>query len=362
MVADLTGAFSPVTGLQGAYAYIDSVNAAGGVDGYKIVATTYDAASSPATALQAFRRAIADNPAAILEATIPDASALPLVAQSGIPAIGAGFVPGWTGHPTMFSPIGDVSTHLSDMWLLMLKHYAGATKIAVVTSPLEKADAELTASLGPAAGVKIVMDDTGEPNILTSASALSLAQRLKSAGATGVVMYGIETGESLTQADLNQLGGGVTVAQPGEFGPALIKEFGARINGELYGEAWVPPYVTGDPGLQEFMAAMNKYGYGSLIYTAPNNSLRYAQMKMLVEQGLKPAGAPFTHAAVVNSLSTLKNYTADGLLPNTTYPKFQQVGENCLSVMKVVNGQWVSLTNGTFPFFCGGPSLPTPSS
>jgi ABC-type branched-subunit amino acid transport system substrate-binding protein len=337
-------------------------NAHGGVDGYKIVATEYDGGSSPAMALQAFRRAIADNPAAILEATIPDASALPAVAQSGIPAIGAGFVPGWTGHANMFSPIGDVSTHLSDVWLRILKHFAGASKVAVITSPLEKADADLTATQGPSAGVKVVMDDTGEPIALNSASSLALAQRLKSSGANGALFYAVTTGESLTQANLNQLGAKVTVLQAGEFGPTILQEFGNRINGELYAENWVPPYVSNNAGIAEFKAAMQQYGYGSDIYTNANETLRYTQMKMLVEQGLKPAGPPFTHAAVINGLASLKNYTADGLLPGTSFPQFQQVGTHCLSVLKVVNGQWVALTNGSFPFYCGGPSVPTPSS
>jgi ABC-type branched-subunit amino acid transport system substrate-binding protein len=338
-------------------AYFDMANDNGGVDGYKIAIKKYDSQSSPAGGLQAFRKAIADKPAAIISATIGASSAIPTLAKTGIPGIGEGFVPGWTGHPTLFSPVGDVSAHLSDVWLRVLKD-EGASKIALLTSPLEKGDQELMSQQAGAAGVTIAMKDTGLPATLSSADALSVSQRIKSSGADGVLIFGLQGGTQI-QANLNQLGVKAKVLETSEFGPAVIQQYGPRVNDMLFAGVFTSPYATNNVGAKQYQDAMKKYGYEKELY-APYAILRFGQAKMLVEQGLKTAGAPFENAAVVKALGALKNYTGDGLLPNTTFPEFQESGSKCLSVTKVVDGKWVAQKNGAFPFVCGGPSLPVP--
>jgi branched-chain amino acid transport system substrate-binding protein len=357
VVADQTGPFAPASGVEGMLAYFDQANAAGGVDGYKIDIKKYDSQSSPAGALQAFRKAIADKPAAIISATIGASSAIPTLAKTGIPGVGEGFVPGWTGHPTLFSPVGDVSAHLSDVWLRVLKS-EGATKIALLTSPIEKGDQELMSQQAGAAGVTIAMKDTGLPATLSSADALSVSQRIKSSGADGVLIFGLQGGTQV-QANLNQLGVKAKVLETSEFGPAVVQQFGPRVNDMLFAGVFTSPYTTDNKGVSDYQAAMKKYGYEKSLY-APYAILRYGQAKMLVEQGLKTAGAPFDNAAVVKSLAALKNYTGDGLLPNTSFPEYQQAGSKCLSVTKIVNGKWVGQKTGAFPYVCGGPSLPVP--
>lgn len=357
MVADLTGAFAPNTGADGMLAYFDQANDAGGIDGYKIDLTKYDAQSSPAGALQAFRKAIADKPAAIISATIGASSAIPTLAKSGIPGVGEGFVPGWTGNPTLFSPVGDVSAHLSDVWMRVLKE-EGATKLALLTSPIEKGDIDLMNQQAGAAGVQVALKDTGLPQLLSSADALSVSQRIKSSGADGVLLFGLVGGTQI-QANLNQLGVKAKVLETSEFGPAVIKQYGPRVNDMLFAGVFTSPYVEDNVGAKAYVDAMKKYGYEKETYN-PYGILRYAQAKMLVEQGLKAAGAPFDNAAVVSKLAALKDYTGDGLLPKTTFPDYQQRGSRCLSVTKVVDGKWVAQQKGDFPYVCGGPSLPVP--
>jgi branched-chain amino acid transport system substrate-binding protein len=356
MVADLTGPFGPNSGSDGMLAYFDQANANGGIDGYKIDVTKYDAQSTPAGALQAFRKAIADKPAAIISATIGASSAIPTLAKSGIPGVGEGFVPGWTGHDTLFSPIGDVSGHLSDVWMRVLKD-EGATKLALLTSPIEKGDTDLMAQQAGAAGVTVAMKDTGLPQILSSADALSIAQRVKSSGADGVLLFGLVGGTQI-QANLNQLGVKAKVLETSEFGPEVLKQYGPRVNDMLFAAVFTSPYVD-NTGTQAYTAAMKKYGYEKETYM-PYSILRYAQAKMLVEEGLKAAGAPFDNAAVVSKLAALKDYTGEGLLPKTTFPDYQQAGSKCLSVTKVQDGKWVAQQSGDFPYVCGGPSLPVP--
>ena len=111
-------------------------------------------------------------------------------------------------------------------------------------------------------------------------------------------------------------------------------------------------------GIKAYLAAMKKYGYSNLIYTTAYGPVRWGEAALLVA-GLKAAGPPFSHASVVKALGSIKNFTADGVVPAVSFPAFQTIGAHCQVVMEVINGKWVSLTNGSNPFACGGPSLPS---
>jgi branched-chain amino acid transport system substrate-binding protein len=354
LVSDFTGDLEVASNMQGAQAYIDSVNASGGVDGYKIVPQEYDTQSSPATAVQAFRRAIAANPTAIIGASFAATSALPTLAASGIPVVGDGFAPGWAGHKTLFPAAGDLTTHLSDIYLVVAKKFTGSTKIALIGSAIDAPSQANLIQQASRAGIQFVLKDLNLTLTPSSAQFLATAEQIKSSGAGAVVGLGVE-GLAQLQVDLNQLGAkAITIAT--DFSPATTSE-----NGLIFSIPWAAPFVTGNPGVAQYIAAMNKYGYGSLIDTASYAPFRWAQAALLVH-ALQVAGPPFSQAAVVKALSETKNFTPDGITPPVSFPEFQTIGGNCQSVMQVVDGKWKALINGPSPFVCGGPSLPDPSS
>jgi ABC-type branched-subunit amino acid transport system substrate-binding protein len=351
---DVTGALAVASGMQGGLAYFDAVNASGGVDGYKIVPTEYDTQSAPNGAVQAIRRAIAAKPAMILGASFVAGSGLPTLANSGIPSVGDGFAPGWTGHKTLFPVGGDQVLHYSDVMLVVDKVYGHATKIALLGGTVGLPDAYNLIKQAPRAGVQLVMQNLDVPLVPTSAQFLSLAEQVKASGAQGVVALGVE-GLAQLQIDLNQLGASVAVIATDQ-GPPTAAE-----NGVLFSNAWATPYVKHDPGVNAYIAAMKRFGYGKLIYTASYGLMRWGEAALLVH-ALEKAGPPFSRHAIVKALSATKNFTADGVVPAASFPAFQKVGPSCQVVNEVVNGKWVSLTNGNYPFACGGPSLPDPTS
>ena len=354
VVSDFTGDLEVASNMQGALAYFDYVNANGGVDGYKIAVQEYDTQSSPATAVQAIRRAIAAKPTAILGASFVATSGLPTLAASGIPAVGDGFAPGWTGHKTLFPAGGDLTTHLSDVYYVVAKKFGGSAKVALVGSAIDAGDQANLIQQTSRAGVKLVLKDLNLGLTPTSAQFLAAAEQIKSSGAGAVVDLGVE-GLAQLQVDLNQLGVKVKSLAT-DFSAATTSE-----NGLIFSIPWAGPYVTGDPGITQYVAAMKKYGYGSLIASAAYAPFRWAQAALLVH-ALQVAGAPFSHAAVVKALSETKNFTADGVIPPVSFPAFQTIGGHCQSVMEVVDGEWKSLINGSSPFICGGPSLADPKS
>jgi branched-chain amino acid transport system substrate-binding protein len=360
MVADETGIFAPTAGWQGADAYFKWLNAHGGVHGTKVNFKLYDAQSNPQTALQQTQRILGSNPLVFVSGSPMLYTALPTLAKSGVPSIGEGFAPQWgQGIKTFFSVAGDLTTHLSDTWLRVLRSQ-GSNNLALLTSPIEKADIELMEQDALALGQKVALKDESLPGVLQSADALRIAQRINASGADGVLIFGLQGGIQV-DIDLHQLGWKGKVLQTSEIGQNVIKQYGAKANGDIWAGYGATPYATKAPGVREYLRDMKAAGYASLMLNSPYATWRFAQAKMLTEKALMPCYPNITKACIISHLSKLKNYTAGGLSPRISFPAFQNGAPTCLSVAKVINGKWVSLTNGTFPFICGGPSKSTPT-
>ncbi|HEX3803111.1 MAG TPA: ABC transporter substrate-binding protein [Solirubrobacteraceae bacterium] len=353
VVSDFTGDLEVANGMKGALAYFDSVNATGGIDGYKIVAKEFDTQSSPTTAVQAVRSAVAGKPTAILGGSFVISTALPSLAQSGVPAVGDGFAAGWTGHKTMFPIAGDEAGHISNVLAAVDKKFGGAKKVALLGSSLYPADLKNLSQHIPNLGVKVVFKDLTLPLVPTSAQLLTAAEQIKAAGAQGVVAIGVEDLAAI-QVDLNQLGAKVSVVTTDFYPPTKSED------GLIYSEPWADSYIKGNPGVTQFVAAMTKFGYAKDIDSDSFAPVRWAEAALLVH-GLEVAGPQFSHKALVKALGTTENFTADGIVPPASYPKFQKIGDNCQTALKVVNGKWVPELSGPSPFLCGGPSLPDAS-
>jgi hypothetical protein len=361
LITDFTGFLAPTAGWQGAETYFKTFNRHGGFHGVKINLKTFDGGSNPQTALQSAQRALSLHPAAIVSAAIFIYTALPTIGKTGIPAIGEGFTPGWgAGAKSLFSPIGDVSAHLSDVWLRVLKSQ-GSSKLALITGTIEKGDIELMDQDTGPLGLTTVLKDTSVANPMQSADALRVAQRINASGADGVLIFGT-TGGIQVAVDLNQLGWKGHVLETSEVGQGVITQYGAKANGAIWAGHFASTYATKSAGVRQYRKDMLANGYSNeFTDNNPYAIVRYGQAKMLVEKGMTPCYPSFTKSCIVSNLSKLKNYTAGGIFPKTTFPLFQNSGPTCLSVIKIVNGKWVSLTNGTFPFLCGGPAKPIPT-
>jgi hypothetical protein len=132
-----------------------------------------------------------------------------------------------------------------------------------------------------------------------------------------------------------------------------------------FSEATANPYATGDPGITAYRNAMVKYKLTAQEFT-PYAIVFYAATEMLAD-GLKTAGAPFKPAKVATALNNLKNYTANGIIPDATFGtganSWHTLGSACLSSAKIENGKWVSVNNGKTPWVCSkSGDVATPTS
>jgi ABC-type branched-subunit amino acid transport system substrate-binding protein len=353
-IYDQTGALQPVNYPDGVLANVDRVNAAGGINGYKIVLKKYDGQSTAAGTLNAARRAIGDHPAAVILQSILGYTAVPALQAAGIPTVGWGAVPGEStaANSDFFSATGDIATHNSDAWIQALTT-RGLKKIALVSGTLEKPDIDLLQKLAPADGAQVVYFNDGLPSLVDAPTQLSIAQAIQQSGAQGVVIFGCTNCQTIA-VDLNQLGAKVTTIQTSAFGPAVIKQYGGSANGMAFSIVMANPYITGDPGVTAYRAAMEKYGFKAQEYT-PYAITFYAATQMLID-GLKKAGPTASNAKLIAAMNGFKNYTAGGLIPNATFGSgpnsWHVVGSNCLSSAQITNGKWVSLNNGKTPWVC----------
>ena len=349
LISDFTGNLEVASNADGAQAYINHVNAAGGVDGYKLVVKDFDAQSSPTAAVQAVRQAIAYRPAGIIGASFVMGSGLPTLAASGIPSVGDGFISGWTGHKNLFPVNGDFATQESVVDLLIAKKFAKSTKVAFIGSAIDAPQQKVLVNHAAAAGVNFVLKDFSEQLVSTSPEYLTMAQQIKASGAGAVVDFGIENMVPL-QTDLTQLGASNIKVIGSDMPPAS-----SAANGLLVGLPWATSVVKGDPGVTAYIKAMRKSGYGKNVSVEAYAPFRYAQAALLVE-GLNNAGPPFTKAKVVKALRQVKNFTAGGIIAPASFPAYQKVGGTCDSVAQIINGKWTSRINGTNPFICANKS------
>jgi ABC-type branched-subunit amino acid transport system substrate-binding protein len=347
LIEDMTGSFAPISGPQPSQAFIKDLNENGGLNGSQIEATVYDGQSTAAGTLQAARRAAQTQPAGILMGSWNATSANAFLATTGIPVVGFGALGGYAGYDNVFSDIGEAAVHSSDVWLQILKQ-KGATKIAILNTSIQAKFGALLKKLAPKVGVEIVYDNETLPYPVDSPTALSLARAVQKSGATGVFAA---AGGDLVQADLNQLGHKASVLEVSAFGPAVIKQWGPKVNGMIFGSAFASAYVKDNPAVAKYVADMKKYGYEKFTYNNPYAIEHYAATKMLFH-GLETAGAPYETKATVAALNKLDRYTADGLLPFVSYPAWHKIGSDCVATATVVDGQWVADKNGTNPFTC----------
>jgi ABC-type branched-subunit amino acid transport system substrate-binding protein len=347
LIEDMTGGFAPISGPQPSQAYIKDLNAHGGVNGFKVVATLYDGQSNAAGTLQAARRAAQAHPAAILMGAWNAASANAFLATTGIPVVGFGALGGYGGYNNIFSDIGEAATHASDVWIRVLTQ-RGAKKIAILNTTFQAAFGAVLKKYAGGVGGTVVYDNETLPYPVDSPTALALAQDVKNSGADGVFAA---DGGDMVQANLNQLGYKASVLEVSAFGPAVITQWGPKVNGMIFGSSFASAYVKNNPAVTKYVTLMKKYGYSKYTYNNPYAIEHYAATVMLFD-GMKAGGHPNVPKATVGALNKLHRYTAGGLLPFVTFPEWHKLSTDCVATATVRNGQWVADKNGTNPFIC----------
>jgi ABC-type branched-subunit amino acid transport system substrate-binding protein len=349
LVVDATGILSAISGpglytMEAAIAeYNDSPTGK-----YHITYKVYDDQGSPAGGLTAARQAISDHVFGIIAVSVGLDSGLATLAAAGVPTVGNGDTVNWSHRPGIFSYEGNEITQNTTGWMDLLINQ-GRKNIAIPTGPGYGAAAGPTWNAEvPFAGGKTCFYRTGI-DASNSATLTAVAHEIISAGCQGVDSLLVSNTVGL-QVTLNQLGGNVQVVDPGDFGPAVTSQYGASANGLIYANFFASPYATGNPGVNEYLAAMKKYEPTHDPYCFCTKG--YAVAKWFT-WALDQVPSPPTQSALVHVLDSTNGYNADGLIGPIREPAFHSSGQLCLGASVIKNGKWMSLYNGPNAMVCG---------
>jgi hypothetical protein len=349
LMTDVTGIDAPTSdpGLYAMEAGIAEYNASASSK-YHIDYQVFDTQSSAAGGISAAREAIADHMFAVLAVSEGLDSGLATLSSAGVPAIGNGDTPNWSNRPGIFSYEGNEITENTTGWMSLLIN-EGRKKIAVPTGP------GLAAAAGPTwdkevpfAGGTTCFYRTGI-DATDSATLTAVAHEMISAGCQGVDSLLASNTVGL-QVVLNQLGGNVQVVDPADFGPSVTSQYGSSADNLIYANFFASPYATGDKGVDDYLAAMNKYEPGHDPYCFCEKGFAVATWFTWALQQLK---SPPTQKALIKVLNSTNGYDENGLIGPIYEPAFHTSGQLCLGASVVRGGKWVSLYNGADAMTCG---------
>jgi len=356
MVNDQTGALAQQFGPNsaGAQAYIDMINAKGGVNGHKITFKIYDGQSSDSTVESDFKLAMSNGTFGFIESEPLMTSSVPYLESQGVPVVGFGVVPSFYGKTAtnFFGTFGDVITKTTTEWVGHMVQ-EGKKNIAVLsdTNPGDSTGAKSWAATVPEVGGKLVYTNY-TVNSTNASTLLAIAQRLKADNVQGVLSDAGDTQPQL-EVDLHQVGDNTAIVEGGSlYTISLGTQLGSGANGYTYGSFVAPLSDTKDKGVAEYLAAMKKYE-PKLEYNGQASD-GWASAALFV-QGLKELGsAKPTAAAYIKKMNTLNGYTATNFMPPVHFPAFRTQAGPCLGFSELANGKWkVASGTASNPFSCG---------
>lgn len=308
--------YSPA--FDGARAYFDMVNAAGGVHGRRIdVVADLDDQTDPSTDIAQARALVSsDKVFAVVPVASPELSAGPYLAAQGVPTFGYNINPPaqWAG-PTMFGQDGSyIDPSGIDVSGPFLAKQLGKQRVAVLSYTVPQS-AECAA--GQAAsfrrfGFDVVVVDSSLPIGVFDLSAD--ISRMAAAHVDLVVMCMDPTGNAAVSSAL-QRAGLSKVAQYwlNGYDQASLASYAAQYQGVYLSPGYVPfEEARSSPGLEEYLAQMRHHF--PQVQVSEASLAGWISAAMFVK-GLQLAGPVLTRARLVAAVNSLTDFSADGIEP-----------------------------------------------
>ena len=319
LIADLTGPFSSsfTTSEKGIEAYVDMVNAAGGINGHKLSYVVADTTSTITGAQTAAQELVQrDGVFAVVDDSAAFSGAETYLLQQGIPAVGGAFDgPEWNDpkNTNLFASTGVTDYNSVNAAVGKFMKAQGVTVCGAVGYPNATAGPSAVAVVKSctADGLKDGYLNTQVPVGSTDVGAIALA--IQKAGVNGIVLpVVVSTGFALLGA-LKQLGVKLKVAMLSTgYGGDLLASSAAVEAGQGYMFSSVgQPIEANTAATQKMAAALAKVG----VTTTPTFAEQESYIATAaVAAGLQAAGANVTQKSFETALRGVHNFNADGLL------------------------------------------------
>ena len=319
-VTDLTGVASSgfLTSKQGIDAYLNRINAAGGVNGYKIKYVLADTTSTPTGALTAVQKLVQqDKVFAIVEDSSDLFGAEPYALQQGIPVVGSSIDGPYWADPkdtNLFASVGVTNENYENAAQGQFMKSQGVTKCASLgysSSPSSALSAEGFIKSCEAAGLKSGYINTQFPFGSTNVGPIALA--MKNAGVDGLFLPTVPSTSFALVVALHTLGVKLkAILLPTGYGGDLLAsqpavEAAQGVDFETIGA----PAEANTAATQQRAADLAKVGVTSDPTFAEQEA--YLALTAFVA-GLQAAGPNPTRQNFMQAMSKITNYDAGGLL------------------------------------------------
>jgi branched-chain amino acid transport system substrate-binding protein len=344
-----SGAFL-VNGEKVYQAWVNSVNAAGGINGHAIQLTTEDDSGTPGTSVSEVKTLISDHVVALVDISDLDSVWASTIQAANIPVVGVNDPNISFGSNPDFYPTG--GTNQSDFpGVASVGKTAGVTKmgdfycaeavtcqlgISLLTSADNKAGIQLSYSAAVAATA---------PNY--TAQCLVAQQ----AHLNGVFLGTVGLVNTRIAADCGRQGYNPTYLCQGT-GFSMVEATATGLKNNFWCEFETVPFFSNNPAIQAMNAAMDKYYPG--VRENPNNFLQANAQSwgagLLLADALKAGGltaaeAP-TSAEIVKGLLSLHGDTLQGTAPPLTFTAGKPHPVNCWFTAQVRSGVPRLMNNG----------------
>jgi branched-chain amino acid transport system substrate-binding protein len=288
-------------------------NAAGGVNGRKVVYDWADDQGLPTGNLGAARQLVdSDQAFGIMELSTGAAGGAAFLHTQGVPVVGLGLDTVWSTYTNMFSWWNSVSTGAPVTTMGYYVHLHGGTKVAIVYSELNTASRLLTAqwqaSLKAYGITAAVIEAT--PN---ATSPTDVASRIAAGGydtIAGTIDDSLFT--QIAMAVRQQAPRVKNVLSGDGYSAALLGALGKQLPGFTVAIPYLP-FELNAPASTAFRVAMTRYS-PQVQPSADQIALDGWLDADLMLTGLKAAGACPARAAFIRGLKNVTNYTGEGLL------------------------------------------------
>ncbi len=348
-IADITGPlssdFAPIT--AGVRAYFDVVNAAGGVNGRKLVlAYQKDDQGSPTTDLTVAQQLVEQNHAfAVVGVATPFFGSAGYLAQHGVPTFGYSVSSDWNKGPSLYATYGSVldftAGEMSDAFVVKQLH---ATSVGVIAYGVPQSAAACQSAINGFGtfGVNVGFQDLAfgfgsDP----TADVLAMKSHhvdvvLTCLDVTGNVSFAraiVQNGLAAHQVWLNG------------YDRSTLQQYASIMNGVTLEVQHVPFEASTSfpgkyPGMDAYLQGMQKYEPDSTYDEVAFEG--WVDASLFVE-GLKQAGKDLTQAKLVAALNKITDWTGNGVMPPVDWSKehTQALGPFCAAHVQVQGDKYV---------------------
>ena len=352
--AVVTGAISTLSGpiaanfesfVPGVKAYFDMVNAAGGINGRKLLLPyNLDDGGNPSQFSQ-LSHALISQDHVFAVAGVATAFFQPgLFTSAGIPTYGYNVTGNWSAAPNLFAAGGSSLYYPGvDPEVAYLVDQVHAKSIAIISYniPASSGACQAAETGLKAAGYNVSYVDL---NVTYGTPLTSDVQRMQQAGSDFVLSCMDVTGNISMARAIQQYGLKIHQLWLNGNDQSVLDSYASLMQGIYFITSHVPFTAPTEyyPGLAQYLAAMNKY---EPKYTYDEVAIQGWESAALFAAGVKAAGSDLTQQRVVALTNQMTDFTANGLTTPTNWTTAHSghSPRSCAAYIQVQGTRYVSV-------------------